>query len=114
MSPGTYAPIHAASLSDRDGFWAARATDIAWTRRWDKVCDDSRPPFYRWFAGGELNTCFNAVDRHVEAGHGDLFGGHRLDVFFLDHGVASVEDRRRALAIEGGVGVGFGRVRAAR
>ncbi|MEY4681887.1 MAG: propionyl-CoA synthetase [Pseudomonadota bacterium] len=71
MSPGTYAPIHAASLSDRDGFWAARATDIAWTRRWDKVCDDSRPPFYRWFAGGELNTCFNAVDRHVEAGHGD-------------------------------------------
>ncbi|MBM3480448.1 MAG: propionyl-CoA synthetase, partial [Alphaproteobacteria bacterium] len=71
MTSGTYAPIHAASLADRDGFWAARAADIAWTRRWDKVCDDSRPPFYRWFPGGELNTCFNAVDRHVEAGHGD-------------------------------------------
>jgi propionyl-CoA synthetase len=71
MTQGTYAPIYAASLADRDGFWAARAADIAWTRRWDKVCDDARPPFYRWFPGGELNTCFNAVDRHVEAGHGD-------------------------------------------
>ena len=71
MTQGTYAPIYVASLADRDGFWAARAADIAWTRRWDKVCDDARPPFYRWFPGGELNTCFNAVDRHVEAGHGD-------------------------------------------
>ena len=35
------------------------------------MLDDARPPFYRWFAGGRLNTCYNAVDRHVEAGRGD-------------------------------------------
>jgi propionyl-CoA synthetase len=71
MTGGNYAALYARSLADRDGFWAERAADIVWSRRWDKVCDDSRAPFYRWFAGGELNTCFNAVDRHVEAGHGE-------------------------------------------
>jgi propionyl-CoA synthetase len=71
MAGGSYEALHARSLSERDGFWAERATAIDWTRPWDKVCDDTRAPFYRWFSGGELNTCFNAVDRHVEAGHGD-------------------------------------------
>ncbi|MFO0293274.1 MAG: propionyl-CoA synthetase [Rhodospirillales bacterium] len=71
MTGGNYAALHARSLADRDGFWAERAADIVWNRRWDKVCDESRAPFYRWFAGGEINTCFNAVDRHVEAGHGE-------------------------------------------
>jgi len=68
---GSYADMHAASLADRDRFWAARAEDIVWAERWERVCDDSRAPFYRWFPGGMLNSCFNAVDRHVEAGHGD-------------------------------------------
>jgi propionyl-CoA synthetase len=71
MAGGHYDALHARSLGARDLFWAERAEDIAWTRRWDKVCDDTRAPFYRWFSGGELNTCFNAVDRHVEAGNGD-------------------------------------------
>jgi propionyl-CoA synthetase len=44
---------------------------VAWTRRWDQVVDDSRPPFSRWFVGGETNTCYNAIDRHVEAGRGE-------------------------------------------
>ena len=66
-----YDEAHAQSLGDPDAFWGAAAEDIHWTRRWDKVLDDSNPPFYRWFAGGELNTCYNAVDRHVEAGRGD-------------------------------------------
>ena len=66
-----YDEAHAQSLDDPDAFWGAAAEDIHWTRRWDKVLDDSNPPFYRWFAGGELNTCYNAVDRHVEAGRGD-------------------------------------------
>ena len=65
-----YDPIHERSLRDPEGFWAEVAEDIHWDRRWDRVLDDSDAPFYRWFSGGRLNTCYNAVDRHVEAGHG--------------------------------------------
>jgi propionyl-CoA synthetase len=65
-----YDPIHERSLRDPEGFWAEVAEDIHWDSRWDRVLDDSDAPFYRWFSGGRLNTCYNAVDRHVEAGHG--------------------------------------------
>ncbi|MCA1907502.1 MAG: AMP-binding protein, partial [Magnetospirillum sp.] len=58
------------SLKDPEGFWAEAAKDITWTKPWEKVLDDSRKPFYRWFTGGEVNTCYNAVDRHVETGRG--------------------------------------------
>ena len=56
--------------SDPEGFWAEAAESISWHRRWDRVLDDANPPFYRWFAGAEVNTCYNAVDRHVEDGRG--------------------------------------------
>ena len=59
------------SLEDPDGFWGEIAEAITWTRKWDKVLDDSRKPFYRWFRGGRLNTCYNALDRHVEEGRAD-------------------------------------------
>ena len=68
---GKYDEVHRRSLEDPEAFWAEAAEEIDWTRRWDKVLDDSNPPFYRWFAGGELNTCHNALDRHVAAGRGD-------------------------------------------
>ena len=55
------------SLDDPEGFWGEIAEDIDWIKRWDKVLDDSNPPFYRWFSGAELNTCYNALDRHVES-----------------------------------------------
>jgi propionyl-CoA synthetase len=67
----TYDEVYRRSLSDPEGFWGEAAQAIHWDKKWDKVLDDSRPPFYRWFAGGMLNTCYNAVDRHVEAGRGD-------------------------------------------
>ena len=66
-----YNEIYARSMRDPEGFWAAAAEAIDWDTRWEKVLDDSRAPFYRWFAGGRLNTCYNAVDRHVEAGRGE-------------------------------------------
>ncbi len=70
-SPSTeYLASHARSLVEPDAFWAEAAGGITWFRRWDRVLDDSRPPFYRWFTGGVLNTCYNAVDRHVERGRG--------------------------------------------
>ncbi|MBM3648608.1 MAG: propionyl-CoA synthetase [Alphaproteobacteria bacterium] len=66
-----YRAVHRRSLSDPEGFWAEQAGAIDWTRRWDKVVDRANPPFYRWFAGGELNTCHNALDRHVERGRAE-------------------------------------------
>ena len=67
----TYQDVYQRSLSDPEAFWAEAAEAIDWDRRWDRVLDDSRPPFYRWFSGGMLNTSYNALDRHVEAGRGD-------------------------------------------
>ena len=67
----SYDEVYSHSLSDPDGFWGEAAQSIHWDKPWDRVLDDSNPPFYRWFVGGELNTCHNALDRHVEAGRGD-------------------------------------------
>jgi len=66
-----YEEVYARSLRDPEGFWGEAAEAIAWTRRWDRVLDDCAAPFYRWFAGGELNTCYNALDRHVASGRAD-------------------------------------------
>ncbi len=65
-----YDEVYTRSLQDPEGFWAAAAEDIYWDRRWDRVLDRSRPPFYRWFAGGRMNTCYNALDLHVDRGRG--------------------------------------------
>lgn len=66
-----YADIYQRSLTDPDGFWGEVAESLDWDVRWDRVLDDSRPPFYRWFAGGRLNTCYNTLDRHVDGGRAD-------------------------------------------
>ena len=66
-----YRDVFKQSIIDPEGFWGQAAEAIDWFKPWDKVLDDSNPPFYRWFVGAELNTCFNAVDRHVAAGRGD-------------------------------------------
>ncbi|HYN30123.1 MAG TPA: AMP-binding protein [Dermatophilaceae bacterium] len=71
MSDGAYAAAYQRSISDPDGFWGEAAAAIEWTRPPEKALDDSNPPFYRWFTGGRLNTCFNALDRHVRDGRGD-------------------------------------------
>jgi propionyl-CoA synthetase len=68
---GRYEELHTRSLSDPEGFWGDAASEIDWIKPWDTVLDSSNPPFYRWFKGGVLNTAYNAVDRHVEAGRGD-------------------------------------------
>ena len=58
------------SLEDPDGFWGEAAEALVWTKKWDKVLDDTNAPLYRWFTGGELNTCYNCLDRHVDEGNG--------------------------------------------
>jgi propionyl-CoA synthetase len=65
-----YDEAYARSLRDPEGFWAAAAEDLYWDKRWDRVFDGSRPPYYRWFVGGMLNTCYNALDLHVDRGRG--------------------------------------------
>ena len=66
-----YDAVYARSLEDPEGFWGEVAEDVHWYKRWDKVLDASRKPFYRWFTGGVTNTCYNALDLHVENGRGD-------------------------------------------
>ena len=56
MAGAKYREVHRRSLADPEGFWAEQARAIDWTRPWDTVLDASNPPFYRWFAGAELNT----------------------------------------------------------
>src|SRR5215468_6448437 len=71
MGTGALQSIYHRSLKEPADFWAEAAETVHWYKRWDKVLDDSRQPFYRWFVGGELNTCYNALDLHVDEGHGD-------------------------------------------
>jgi len=59
------------SIEDPNTFWAKAAEDCHWYKKWDKVLDDGNKPFYRWFTGGELNTCYNAVDYHIDNGRGE-------------------------------------------
>ena len=68
---GAYKDAYRRSLGDPDGFWAEAALGIDWVRAPGQVLDRSRPPFYRWFPDGVLNTCHNALDRHVAAGRGE-------------------------------------------
>ena len=63
--------IYRRSVADPNGFWGEAAGGIDWLKPWERVLDDRNPPFYRWFSGGKLNTCWNCLDRHVEAGRGD-------------------------------------------
>jgi propionyl-CoA synthetase len=67
----SYSELYQRSLTDPDGFWGEVAEGVDWEKRWDRVLDDTYPPFYRWFSGGRLNTCFNALDRHVDRGRAD-------------------------------------------
>src|SRR3954447_20704349 len=63
----SYRDFHRRSIADRDAFWAEQAKLIDWHQPFSRVLDYSRPPFARWFVGGQTNLCHNAVDRHVAA-----------------------------------------------
>jgi propionyl-CoA synthetase len=68
---GRFDQVYQRSLEDPEAFWAEAAAAIDWDEPWTQVLDESRAPFYGWFAGGRLNTCHNALDRHVEGGRAD-------------------------------------------
>ena len=62
---GSYRDFHRRSLEQPEAFWAEQAALIHWHKPWRQVLDFSRPPFARWFVGGETNLCYNALDRHL-------------------------------------------------
>jgi propionyl-CoA synthetase len=67
----TYDTTYRRWLEDPEGFWANAAESVHWYKKWDQVLDVSRAPFYRWFSGGVLNTCYNLLDAHVEQGRAE-------------------------------------------
>ena len=67
----SYNDVYARWMRDPQGFWAEAADDLHWYRKWDRVLDNTRAPFYTWFTGGLFNTCYNCLDRHVDEGRGE-------------------------------------------
>jgi propionyl-CoA synthetase len=71
LAMGRFDEMYRRSLDDPAMFWAEAAAELDWDEPWERVLDASRAPFYRWFTGGRLNTCHNALDRHVEGGRAE-------------------------------------------
>ena len=68
---GLYQEVYRRSLEQPEEFWGEAAGDVVWQKKWDRVLDNDSPPFTRWFVGGRLNTCYNALDRHVAEGRAE-------------------------------------------
>jgi acetyl-CoA synthetase len=69
--------IYEQAARDREAWWAGQADELLdWSKKWDTVLNDSDPPFYKWFEGGQLNASYNCLDRHVEAGRGHRVAYH--------------------------------------
>ncbi len=68
---GEYQKAYDESITNPESFWDRAAQDVVWSKKYSKVLDDSGKPFYRWFIDGEMNTCYNALDYHIEQGRGD-------------------------------------------
>jgi acetyl-CoA synthetase len=103
--------VYERAASDPQAWWAEQASQLHWFQPWDRVLDDSNPPFYKWFVGGQLNVSYNCLDRHVEAGRGDRValhwcgeGGERRDITYSE---LLAEVKRFASALKDqGVGKG--------
>src|SRR6202142_375650 len=68
--------IYEEADKDWQGWWVKQAEELHWFKKWDTVLDDSNPPFYKWFVGGQLNVSYNCLDRHVLAGRGERIAFH--------------------------------------
>ncbi len=68
--------VYEQASRDPQAWWAKQARELDWFTPWDRVLDDSRPPFYEWFVGGTINASHNCLDRHVDAGRGERVALH--------------------------------------
>jgi acetyl-CoA synthetase len=59
-----YEKAYRYSIEHREEFWSEQAEQLHWFKKWDKVLDDSNPPYFKWFTGGKTNIVYNALDRH--------------------------------------------------
>lgn len=66
-----YLSVYRESIENKEQFWSKAAEAIDWSKPWNKVLNQSNSPFNLWFEGGRLNTCYNALDRHVKNGLGE-------------------------------------------
>ena len=66
-----YKNIYNLSINDKENFWKKVSNDIFWYKKPTKILNSDNPPFYKWFEDGVTNTCYNAVDLHVDNGRGD-------------------------------------------
>ena len=97
----SYDEAYADWQRDPQAWWANIAEGITWTKRWDRVFDPSLGAYGQWFAGGMLNTCYNCVDRHVEAGRGAqpaLIWDSAMTGKVVTHTYAELRDRTAKLA----------------
>ena len=60
-----YEKLYKYSIREREKFWAEQAEELSWYKKWNKVLDDKKAPFYKWFTGGKINIVYNAIDRHL-------------------------------------------------
>jgi len=60
-----YDTLYRHSIENREEFWAEEAANLEWYKKWDRVLDASKAPFYKWFSGGKINIIHNAIDRHL-------------------------------------------------
>jgi len=68
---GLYSTTYKYAQNNPEEFWSEAAEQLVWQRRWDKILDDNNSPFTKWFSGGKINTCYNALDVHLAAGRGE-------------------------------------------
>ena len=59
--------LRALAAQDREAFWAEMSKNISWYKEWNKIFDDSKAPYYKWFLDGKLNACYNCIDRHLSS-----------------------------------------------
>ena len=60
-----YDSLYKKSIEKREEFWADEASKLSWYKKWNKVLDSTKKPFYKWFTGGKINIVYNAIDRHL-------------------------------------------------
>lgn len=107
-----YAKVYKAWQDDPEAFWMQASTAIDWNRPPSRALFDDKPPFYEWFSDGEMNTCWNCIDRHVEAGRGEQLAIiHESPVTLTTRGITYAQLQQRVARLAGALrakGIGKG------
>ena len=105
---GRYQDTYERSVADPEGFWRDAAAAITWSTQPEVILDETHAPLYRWYADGVLNTCYNAVDRHVEQGRGEQPALHYVSPVTDTHATLTYAELQREVALFAGVLAGLG------